>query len=73
VARDEPHVSVGSHLDGNFGYSFEENPKYGGGAQQQKKEEKVRVESVVKTHLGLKCKVKSYFTENKAKEDEDRG
>jgi hypothetical protein len=48
-------------LDMHFGYSFEENPKYGGDAQQQKKEEKEGVECAVKAHSGLKCAVKAYL------------
>jgi hypothetical protein len=34
VALDEPHVSIRGLLDRNFGYSFLENPKYGGYSQQ---------------------------------------
>jgi hypothetical protein len=49
----------------HFGYSFQENPKYGGDVQQQKKEEKVGVECAVKAHSGLKCTVKAYLEENK--------
>jgi hypothetical protein len=49
----------------HFGYSFEENPKYGGDAQQKKKEEKARVECVVRAHSGVKCTVKTYLVENK--------
>jgi hypothetical protein len=52
-------------LDKHFGYNFEENIKYGGGVQQQRKEEKEIVESVVKEHSGLKCTVKAYLVENK--------
>jgi hypothetical protein len=65
VARDEPQVSVGGLLDRHFGYSFEENPKYGGDAQQQKKEEKEGAECTVKAHSGLKCAVKAYLEEKK--------
>jgi hypothetical protein len=38
-------------LDRHFGYSFEENPKYGGDAQQQKKEEKAGAKCAVKVYL----------------------
>jgi hypothetical protein len=48
-------------LDRNFGYSFQENPKYGGGAHQQKKEEKEGSESIVNENLGLKCVAKDYL------------
>jgi hypothetical protein len=50
-------------LDINFGYNFEENPKYRGDVQQQKKEEKVGVECTVKEHSGLKFPVKAYLVE----------
>jgi hypothetical protein len=58
VARDEPQVSVGGLLDRNFGYSFQENPKYGGYVQQKKKEDKAGAECAVKAHSGLKCAVR---------------
>jgi hypothetical protein len=41
VAQDAPHVSVGGLLDRHFGYHFKENPKYGGYAHHQEKEDKV--------------------------------
>jgi hypothetical protein len=38
-------------LDKHFGYSFYENPKYGGYAQQKKKEDRAG-KGPVKAHLG---------------------
>jgi hypothetical protein len=52
VAWDEPQVSVGGLLDRHFGYNFHENPKYGGYAQQKKKEDKEGEECAVKAHSG---------------------
>jgi hypothetical protein len=44
---------------------MEENPKYGGDALQQKKEEKEGEKCAVKAHSGLTCIVKSYLEENR--------
>jgi hypothetical protein len=40
--------------------------------QQKKKEQKEGVEYVVKVHLILKCVVKEYLVENKAREESGR-
>jgi hypothetical protein len=58
-------VYLGHMLDMYFGYSFEENPKCGGDAQQQKKEEKVGEKCAVKAHSRLRFVVKAYMAEEK--------